>query len=70
MSKEFINNLPIIAIMTPFILAFVLGIFKDKYLRLKKILAVSAILAKHSEKCTAYLPLNIVRRRKMPSQPH
>ena len=43
MSKEFINNLPIIAIMTPFILAFVLGIFKDKYLRLKKILAVSAI---------------------------
>ena len=31
MSTEFINNLPIIAIMAPFILAFVLGLFKDKY---------------------------------------
>ena len=31
MSTELINNLPIIAIMTPFILAFVLGLFKDKY---------------------------------------
>ena len=36
MSIEFINNLPIIAIMTPFILAFVLGLFKDKYIRVKE----------------------------------
>ena len=28
MSTEFINNLPIIAIMAPFILAFVLGYLK------------------------------------------
>ena len=31
MSSKFINSLPIIAIMTPFILAFVLGLFKEKY---------------------------------------
>ena len=42
MSIEFINNLPIIAIMTPFILAFVLGLFKDKYIRVKRALAVIA----------------------------
>ena len=42
MSTELINNLPIIAIMTPFILAFVLGLFKDKYIRVKRALAVIA----------------------------
>lgn len=42
MSTEVINNLPIIAIMTPFVLAFVLGLFKDKYMNVKKILAVIA----------------------------
>ena len=36
MSTELINNLPIIAIMTPFILAFVLGLFKDKYIAVYK----------------------------------
>lgn len=40
MSTEFINNLPIIAIMAPFILAFVLGLFKDKYIKVKRTLAV------------------------------
>lgn len=35
MSIKFINNLPIIAIMTPFILAFILGLFKNKYIRVK-----------------------------------
>ena len=38
MSIEFINNLPIIAIMTPFVLAFVLGLFKDKYIKVKRTL--------------------------------
>lgn len=42
MSIKFINNLPIIAIMTPFILAFVLGLFKDKYIKIKRALAVIA----------------------------
>lgn len=42
MSTEIINNLPIISIMTPFILAFVLGLFKEKYIELKKWLAVIA----------------------------
>lgn len=42
MSIEFINNLPIIAIMTPFILAFVLGLFKNKYIRVKRALSVIA----------------------------
>ncbi|WP_195987267.1 proton-conducting transporter membrane subunit [Clostridium sp. D53t1_180928_C8] len=42
MSIEFINNLPIIAIMTPFVLAFVLGLFKDKYIKVKRTLAVIA----------------------------
>lgn len=42
MSIKFINNLPIIAIMTPFILAFVLGLFKDKYIKVKRALAVIA----------------------------
>lgn len=42
MSIEFINNLPIIAIMIPFILAFVLGLFKDKYIKIKRALAVIA----------------------------
>ena len=32
MSTKFIYNLPIISIMTPFILAFVLGLFKEKYM--------------------------------------
>ena len=36
MSKEFINNLPIITIMIPFVLAFVIGLFKDKYMNLKR----------------------------------
>lgn len=42
MSIEFINNLPIIAIMTPFILAFILGLFKNKYIRVKRALSVIA----------------------------
>ena len=42
MSSKFINSLPIIAIMTPFILAFVLGLFKEKYIKVKKALAVIA----------------------------
>lgn len=42
MSTELINSLPIIAIMTPFILAFVLGLFKDKYIKIKRALAVIA----------------------------
>lgn len=42
MSTKFINSLPIIAIMTPFILAFVLGLFKEKYIKVKKALAVIA----------------------------
>lgn len=42
MSIKFINNLPIIAIMTPFILAFVLGLFKEKYIKVKRALAVIA----------------------------
>lgn len=42
MSIEFINNLPIIAIMTPFILAFILGLFRDKYIKVKRALAVIA----------------------------
>lgn len=42
MSIKFINNLPIIAIMTPFILAFILGLFKDKYIKVKRALAVIA----------------------------
>lgn len=42
MSIKFINSLPIIAIMTPFILSFVLGLFKDKYIKIKRVLAVIA----------------------------
>ena len=42
MSTKFINSLPIIAIMMPFILAFVLGLFKEKYIKVKKALAVIA----------------------------
>ena len=44
MSTKFIYNLPIIAIMTPFILAFVLGLFKEKYIKVKRSLAVIATL--------------------------
>ena len=42
MSTEFINSLPIISIMTPFALAFILGLFKDKYINLKRWLSVIA----------------------------
>ena len=42
MNIEVINNLPIIAIMTPFILAFILGLFRDKYIKVKRALAVIA----------------------------
>lgn len=44
MSTDFINNMPIIAILTPLTLAFVLGLFKEKYIALKKALAVVATL--------------------------
>lgn len=44
MNKEFINNMPIIAIMTPFTLAFILGLFKEKYMKVKRGLAVAATL--------------------------
>jgi multicomponent Na+:H+ antiporter subunit D len=39
------SNLPIIAIMIPFAAAFVIGLFSDKLLYLKKLLAVAAALA-------------------------
>lgn len=42
MSIERINSLPIIAIMTPFVLAFVLGLFKDKYIKAKRTIAALA----------------------------
>ena len=58
MSIEFINNLPIIAIMTPFILAFVLGLFKDKYIRVKRALAVIATAV--SFLCVILLMLNVL----------
>lgn len=44
MSIEVINNLPIIAIMIPFSLAFILGLFKDKHIKLKSIVTVLAML--------------------------
>lgn len=44
MSIEVINNLPIIAIMIPFSLAFILGLFKDKYIKLKSTVTVLAML--------------------------
>ena len=43
MSTKFIYNLPIISIMTPFILAFVLGLFKEKYIQAKRVLTIIAI---------------------------
>lgn len=42
MSTKFIYNLPIISIMTPFILAFVLGLFKEKYIQVKRVLTIIA----------------------------
>ena len=42
MSTKFIYNLPIISIMTPFILAFVLGLFKEKYIQAKRLLTIIA----------------------------
>lgn len=42
MSTKFIYNLPIISIMTPFILAFVLGLFKEKYIKAKRVLTIIA----------------------------
>ena len=42
MSTKFIYNLPIISIMTPFILAFVLGLFKEKYIQAKRVLTIIA----------------------------
>ena len=45
MNKEFINNLPIITIMIPFVLAFVIGLFKDKYMNLKRAFVVLATAA-------------------------
>ena len=40
--EKVINNLPIIAIMIPFIIAFVLGLFKDKFMNIKRALVVIA----------------------------
>ena len=40
--EKVINNLPIIAIMIPFVVAFVLGLFKDKFMNIKRALVVIA----------------------------
>lgn len=42
MNTELINSMPIIAILTPLTLAFILGLFKEKYMLLKRSLAVVA----------------------------
>ena len=43
MSEEILNNLPIIAIITPIAIAFIIGLFKNKYMRLKKIFVILAL---------------------------
>lgn len=42
MSIEVINNLPIIAIMIPFSLAFIIGLFKDRYIKVKRAITLLA----------------------------
>lgn len=44
MNKEILNNLPLIAIITPIAIAFVIGLFKNKYMKLKKIFVIVALL--------------------------
>lgn len=41
---SFVSNLPIIAIITPFTLAFIIGLFKDKYMNVKRAAAFLATL--------------------------
>ena len=48
MNKEILNNLPLIAIITPIAIAFVIGLFKNKYMKLKKNLCYSSIISKRN----------------------
>ena len=43
MNEEILNNLPIIAIITPIAIAFVIGLFKNKYMNLKKSFVIVAL---------------------------
>ena len=43
MNEEILNNLPIIAIITPIAIAFVIGLFKNKYMNLKKAFVIVAL---------------------------
>lgn len=42
--NSFTSNLPVIAIITPFTLAFIIGLFKERYINLKRILTILATL--------------------------
>ena len=50
MNEEILNNLPIIAIITPIAIAFVIGLFKNKYMNLKS-LCYSSIISKRNSHC-------------------
>lgn len=43
MSENLINNLPLISIITPISIAFIIGLFKNKYMKLKKALVILAL---------------------------
>lgn len=43
MSEQFINNFPLISIITPITIAFIVGLFKNKLIKLKKVLSVLAM---------------------------
>ena len=43
MNEGILNNLPLIAIITPIAIAFVIGLFKNKYMNLKKAFVIVAL---------------------------
>lgn len=44
MSKELLNNLPLIAIIIPIAVAFIIGLFKNKFIKIKKILSILSLV--------------------------
>lgn len=44
MSNDY-SGYPLIAILTPFVLAFIIGLFKEKYIKIKKAIVVLGCIA-------------------------
>ncbi len=59
MSDELINNLPLIAIVTPMATAFIAGLIKNKYLNIQRILAVCAVAVSFIATCLMIKPVLI-----------